>query len=172
MLAAILQWTLIDWAILIFIAFTTFSGWRDGFLYGLLSISSWFISYLVARSFGIPLAENLAENVGPYWIRLGLGYFGVFILSMIVLSIGFRGLRYLFRKTGADGPDQALGLFFGALRGLFILHIIVFLLQLTPVKNTDWWQHSVFIQYIMQSIYWIDSYIIPKLPTLFTTNST
>lgn len=135
----------IGWVDIAFAAFLLLSiaiGLLRGFVFELLSLVGWFAAFVAAMWFEPAVLPWV--HVGPpgaaanHWIAFG----GVFLLSLIVWSLGARLVRALVRATPLSGIDRLLGAGFGVVRGVVVLLIAATLISLSPWAQSAAWQQS------------------------------
>ncbi|HEX8302620.1 CvpA family protein [Sphingomonas sp.] len=125
-------------------------GFMRGFVTEVLALLAWVLVVLAIKLFHAPLAEVLAGMVGTtqgasvlaFAILAGATYFGG---RMLANAIGSRT-----RESFLGPIDRALGLGFGALKGLILVSIAFLLLVLVldtmgggPAKRPEWIKSSM-----------------------------
>lgn len=140
----------LDIIVLLAIGGAAVLGFMRGFVTEVLALLAWVLVVLAIKLFHAPLAEMLAGVVGTTQ--------GAAVLAFAILSgATYFGGRMLARAVGARtrdsflGPiDRALGLGFGALKGLILVSIAFLLLVLVldtmsggPAKRPDWIKSSM-----------------------------
>ena len=92
-----------------------------GFTKEVLSITGWVVSGYAAIFLGPSLKPVLANYTDIDWVISGGGMLIVFLIVLIVFSIG-GGMIASQLKSSSLGPlDRSLGVLFGAARGFFII---------------------------------------------------
>ena len=133
----------VDWVILAIIGVSALISLLRGFVREALSLAGWIAAFFLAKMFYEPVAELLVDHIETNSIRLGVAWVGIFIATLVVAGI----INYLVGRmvdaAGMSGTDRFLGMFFGALRGVLIVALIVLALkQFTPVPKDKWWDQS------------------------------
>ena len=137
--------TALDIMVLIAVAGTAAMGVARGFVTEVLSLLAWLLVIFAVRMLHAPLSQALAGPVGTasgaavlaLALIGGVTYFGG---RMVANNIGKR------TRTGILGPlDRALGLGFGALKGLILSSLAFLLVVLVidtmgggPAYRPDW----------------------------------
>lgn len=141
--------TAIDILVLLAVGGAAVMGFLRGFVTEVLSLMAWLFVVLALRVAHTPLAAMLAEPVGTvqgaavlaFALIAGITYFGG---RLVANSIGSR------TRSGLLGPvDRALGVGFGALKGLILVSLAFLLIALVvdtvsggPAKRPDWMTQS------------------------------
>jgi len=134
-----------------------------GVFYGFLNILFSLLSWAVALGLSIKLApyfSPLLENyVDQPVFRMILGFIGLFIICLLIMSgISFLIVK-LLGKTGLTAADRILGMFFGMGLGGFIVAIIIFLAGFTAFPQDDWWNESRLVPPFEHISLWASKYL-------------
>jgi membrane protein required for colicin V production len=97
-----------------------------GFTKEVLSITGWIVSGYAAIFLGPSFKPLLASYVTLDWAVSGGAMLIVFLMTLIVFSIGSSFIASSIKGTGLGALDRTLGVGFGALRGLFIVCMAYF----------------------------------------------
>jgi membrane protein required for colicin V production len=140
----------LDIIVLLAIGGSAVLGLMRGFVTEVLALLVWVVIVLALKLFHSPLAELLAGPVGTvqgaavlaFVILAGVTYFGG---RLVVNAVGSR------TRSSFLGPvDRALGLGFGALKGLILVSLAFLMLVLVidtvrggPAKRPDWIRTSM-----------------------------
>ena len=140
----------LDIIVLLAIGGSAVLGAMRGFVTEVLALLVWVVIVLALKLFHSPLAELLAGPVGTvqgaavlaFVILAGVTYFGG---RLVANSVGSR------TRSSFLGPvDRALGLGFGALKGLILVSLAFLMLVLVidtvrggPAKRPDWIRTSM-----------------------------
>lgn len=135
----------LDIIVLIAIGGAAILGFIRGFVTEILALAVWLVIVLALKLLHTPLAEALSGPVGTaqgaavlaFAILAGVTYFGG---RLIANAVGART-----RQSFLGPVDRALGLGFGALKGLVLVSIAFLLLVLVvdtvrggPAKRPEW----------------------------------
>ena len=140
--------TQVDTLILAVIAISSaFGVWR-GFIKEILSLLSWIAALLVSRVYSESLAgilESLIDNPSVRYITA----FSVLFVLIIMLGTALNHfMSKLLVVTGLKTLDRLLGAVFGVARGMVIVLVVLFILNVF-VSGSEWWQQSTLIPYGM-----------------------
>jgi membrane protein required for colicin V production len=139
----------LDIIVLLAIGGAAVLGFLRGFVTEVLALVAWLLIVLALKLFHTPLAEVLSGAVGTaqggavlaFVILVGVTYFGG---RLIANAIGSRT-----RESFLGPIDRALGLGFGALKGLVLVSIAFLLLALLfdtvsggPARRPQWMTQS------------------------------
>lgn len=132
----------VDWGIIAILALSALLGLARGLVREAFALATWVVGAWVAWTF----AEFLAPHLAPYIQVPSLRHFAaialLFLLTLIVgAMVGFL-VAQLVRVSGLGSTDRLLGLVFGAVRGTFMVSILVLLASLTPLAQDPWWAES------------------------------
>jgi len=135
----------VDYIILATIAISALVSLMRGFVREAISLAGWILAFWLALSFMDEVAALIAGQISVPSLRLGLAFFVLFIVTLLLTAVVnyFAGL--LVSKTGLSGTDRVLGMVFGAARGALIVGLLVLLAGLTALPRDRWWQQSVLI---------------------------
>lgn len=150
---------IIDIGILVIIALPALVGLLFGFLNILFSLLAWTLALGVSIKFSSYFSPMLENTIEMPLIRNMLAFLGLFIVSLMILSIiGFLIVKLLGR-TGLTSADRILGLFFGTGLGIAIVTMIVFLMGFTSVPTEQWWEESRIVTPFERISVWSSGYL-------------
>lgn len=113
-----------------------------GFIKEMLSLVAWGLAFWIAYRYSAPASEWLDSFIGNPTLSSPLGSIGVFVASLLILSLAGNLLSRLFKRSGLTGTDRLLGAVFGTGRGLAILIATLVILRLTPLIEQPWYNAS------------------------------
>ena len=125
-----------------------------GFVKESISLLTWIVAGVLAFRYFSPMADLLEPFIAAPTIRNVVGFGILFVITLIVGAIINFILGQLVSKTGLSGTDKALGVVFGAARGVLIVTMVVLLASLTPMPVAEWWQDSAMIGVFEQLAQW------------------
>jgi len=149
----------IDYALIAVIVISTLISLVRGFFKETLSLLSWIAAFLVAKFYHAHLATLLVDYVSTPSLRLLIAFFSIFVVTLILGALINHLISQLVEKTGLTGTDRALGMIFGALRGVAIIVILMLAAATTPMPQDDWWQQSLLIEHFQQIAVWVMDFL-------------
>ena len=127
----------IDLIYLILTIFSLVKCYKKGFVLSILSMSKWFLAYIITLLIFPKLKPYLTEIIdNEYVIDIGLGITIFIIVIFLVLMIS-KGISKVVNYTGIGSLDTLFGFFFGFIRA-YIVSICIFSAA-HMVYNYDKW---------------------------------
>jgi membrane protein required for colicin V production len=149
----------IDYAILCVILLSAVISIIRGFVKEAISLAIWFSAFFIASQFYADLAIYLTK-FDDLMIRNGVAIAILFVSTLVIGGLVNYLISQLVQFTGLTGTDRALGLVFGALRGILIVSSLLFFLDtFTPLSASTWWKTSVLIPEFSLIIEWFFEYL-------------
>ena len=149
----------IDLVILGIIALSALISLVRGFVKESISLVTWVVAGLLALRYYPAMADLLEPFINSLTLRQWVGGGILFVVTLIVGAIVNFIVSQLVSKTGLSGTDKALGVVFGAARGVLIVTMVVLLASLTPMPEASWWQESALIEFFQQLAEWVRAVI-------------
>jgi len=138
-----LNWA--DWALIVIISLSSLMSLRRGFIKEALSLTTWVVAFVVARSFHANFQTLLVDSIDEPTLRIIAAFCILFIATLLIGAAVNFIVGALIKLTGLTPLDRILGVFFGLARGLILTIVMVAVLRLTPLSQSDWWVNSVMI---------------------------
>ncbi len=141
-----------DWILLSLLGLSAGIGLVRGLIKEALSLVVWVAALVVAKLFSADVAALLSPHFATPSIRHLIAFAGLFIASLILGALVNFLISSLVKMTGLSGTDRLLGLVFGAGRGfILVMVILLYLPNLVPVEQDDWWRSSKLIPLFLTS---------------------
>ncbi len=126
-----------------------------GFAVEALSLIIWIASFVVARLFSSPLAEQLADMIDPPSARVPIAFVTLVILVLLLGALVKHFVKKMVDATGLSGVDRLLGSIFGLVRGSLLVVIgLAVVSRITQMPEDPWWQASLLIPHFMVFEQW------------------
>ncbi|MDD3481363.1 CvpA family protein [Azovibrio restrictus] len=131
--------TFFDYGVIAIVGASLLLGLWRGVVGELIALAAWILAFFAAREFGPQLGQALFTGITDPAIRTLAGCAAVFIGVLILMSLGRLAASSMIRALGLGLSDRLLGLFFGLLRGLLIVLILVAVGGMTAAPRQNWW---------------------------------
>lgn len=145
----------IDYALIAVVALSALISLFRGFVKEALSLAAWVLSFLVATQFTEPVAAFLGAQINNDEIRYALAFATVFLATLIICAIITRLIVKLIRLSPLSGVDRVVGIFFGLMRGVVLVTVVVLLGSMTSLAASPAWADSIVIVGLQQFTDWI-----------------
>jgi membrane protein required for colicin V production len=136
--------------------------WR-GLISELLALVTWVAAFWVAWTYGPAVSAHFERTIETPMLRLLVGYGLCFIAVLIVGALVRFVLHRLVDGTGLGGTDRLLGMIFGFARGVLLVTLIVFLVDLTSFAHEPMWQQSTLLPQFKGMATWLDQELPPNV---------
>jgi membrane protein required for colicin V production len=136
--------TLFDIAVIAILAASVgLAVWR-GMVREVFSLVSWLGAFWISKEFAGIVAGWLPASVSNPGLRLVIGFVSLMVLSLLVFSLITVLMVHLVKVAGLKTSDRTLGAFFGLVRGVLIVVILVLMGGMTPVPREPFWRDALF----------------------------
>ena len=153
----------LDWiCAAVLLASLILGAWR-GLVFELLSIAGWVMAFLGARWAGEAVGHWLPMGESPEPLRYAAGFVLVFIAVAFLCGMLATLARHAAKTLGVRPVDRVFGALFGMLRGALVLMVLAALVQMTPMREEDWWRSSLSSGWLEMALSWLH----PLLPESF-----
>ena len=152
----------IDLIYLILTIFSLVKCYKKGFVLSILSMSKWFLAYIITLLIFPKLKPYLTEIIdNEYVIDIGLGITIFIIVIFLVLMIS-KGISKVVNYTGIGSLDTLFGFFFGFIRA-YIVSICIFSAA-HMVYNYDKWGINFDKSYVFPYLEKGSNYLLKEFP--------
>ena len=136
--------------------------YKKGFVLSILSMSKWFLAYIITLLIFPKLKPYLTEIIdNEYVIDIGLGITIFIIVIFLVLMIS-KGISKVVNYTGIGSLDTLFGFFFGFIRA-YIISICIFSAA-HMVYNYDKWAINLDKSYVFPYLEKGSNYLLKEYP--------
>ena len=145
----------LNWADLVIIAIvlvSTLISLIRGFIREAVSLATWICAAWVSFKYSLFVAGFLGSAIEAESIRVGVAGLTLFFCVLIVGALVGAIVGKFVEKTGFSGTDRALGVVFGALRGVLIVGLMVLSAGLTRFPQEPWWLQSSLLPVLQEHV--------------------
>ncbi len=155
--------TAVDWILLAVLGLSMLLGLWRGLVQEVLSLAGWVAAFFVAQIYAPQAAAWLPMEGSSQMLRYAAGFVAVFIAVLIATVLVSFVIKKLVSAVGLGPLDRLLGSLFGLLRGLVILLAVTVVVGMTPMRESEAWQHAQGAQWLQQFLHVLK----PVLPADF-----
>jgi len=156
--------TIFDYVVLAIIGLSVFFSIMRGMVREVLSLAGWVLAFFVAKTYTLELAPLLPEAIPTETLQYLAAFVILFLATLLISALLSIALPQIFKTVGLGWLDSVLGGFFGTLRGVLIVGILVFLGGLTELPKEPAWRSAMFsapLEAMVTSAYpWIPPAIV------------
>ena len=141
--------TALDILVLLLVGFNALRGVMRGFTFEVLSLIGWLLAIVSVRLFHAPVSAALTDSVGTPGGAAVLAFAITFTIPFFIGKLIARSLGGRMKRSALGFVDRALGLAFGALKGLVIAAFAFLLVSLVydviytrSAPRPDWMTES------------------------------
>jgi membrane protein required for colicin V production len=136
--------------------------WR-GLISEVLALVTWIAAFWVAWTYGPAVSAHFDRSVENPIVRMLIGYGICFIAVLILGALARFVLHQLVDGTGLGGTDRLLGMIFGFARGVLLVTLMVFLVNLTSFAHESMWQQSTLLPQFKGMASWLEQELPPNV---------
>ncbi len=136
--------TSFDYSVLLIIGISIVVSMMRGAVREVLAIVGWVAAIYAAKTYATQLVPLLPADIPTEQLRILAAYVIVFLGVLLVSSLLTIALSSLIKKIGLNWFNRFLGGFFGLVRGLLIVCVLVFLAGLTSFPKDARWTNAMF----------------------------
>ncbi len=154
-----------DWIIAIIFLLSVIVGVMRGFIREALSIASWILAFWLANTFCAQAGDYIAQyiDIPAQAFRVSVGFTVIFVGTLFLFSIVSYIISKLVVKGAIKGTDRVLGIFFGLIRGVAIVVIVLLVARGMGMDNSDWWENSSYLSYFESTANYIEQLLPEQL---------
>jgi membrane protein required for colicin V production len=139
--------TAADVLILLVLLGSTLIGALRGFIREAVSLAFWILAIWAAWQFGPVIEPHLGGLLADPSIAPWVGRVVILVLVLLVGWLAGMTLSYLTRSLGLGPLDRVIGLFFGIVRGMVLVGLLVIGGELLQLNHEEWWGRSKLVTY-------------------------
>jgi membrane protein required for colicin V production len=139
--------TVADVSILLVLFGSILIGLLRGFVREGVSLVFWVIAIWAAWRFGRMVEPHLGGLLADPSVAPWVGRLVILVLVLLVGWIVGMVLGYFTRSMGLGPLDRAIGLLFGAVRGVVLVGLMIIGAELLHLNHEPWWNRSKLIPY-------------------------
>ncbi len=132
----------VDWILLGVLVFSMALGAWRGLVYEVLSVLGWAVAFYAAQWFAPQVSVMLPIKSASDPVRYAAAFVIVFIAAIFAAGLLAFLIKKLVEAIGLRPVDRTLGAAFGIVRGIILLLAATVVMNMTSLKNSDWWQES------------------------------
>lgn len=136
-----------DVLILVILLGSILIGLVRGFVRETVSLSFWVLAIWGAWKFGPLVEPHLGGLMADPRIAPWVGRLVILVLVLLIGWVVGMLLGYFTRSMGLGPLDRAIGLFFGIVRGLVLVGLLVIGGELLHLDQEPWWSRSKLVPY-------------------------
>jgi membrane protein required for colicin V production len=136
-----------DVLILLVLLGSTLIGALRGFIREAVSVVFWILAVWCAWKLGPVIEPHLGGLLADPSIAPWVGRLVILVLVLLTGWLVGMALSYLTRSLGLGPLDRVIGLFFGIVRGMVLVGLLVIGGELLHLNHEDWWNRSKLVPY-------------------------
>ena len=114
------------------ILYFTINGFRHGFIYEISKITSMVLGFILAHKFHLDATPFFEPYILNYNILIITSYLSIFFIVVMFVNLVSNFLTRFFDILLLGWLNKLVGSLLGFIKGIFIVCIIIFVLQLAP----------------------------------------
>ncbi len=147
----------VDIGLLAFLGISVLVGLARGVVFELLSLAGWLVAYLAGLWLTPELQPSIHIGDPGSSLNYGATFAIVFLVTLVLWSLGARLVRALIHATPLSLIDRVLGAGFGLLRGVVVLLVVTAVIGVSPWAKAVAWQRS-------QGAVWLNAWLLELRP--------
>jgi membrane protein required for colicin V production len=147
--------TIFDFVVILVVAASIGIGIWRGLVRELFSLASWILSFWIAMKLTHVAADWLPASVTNPGLRLVIAFIGLMLVSLLVFSLTTLLLVHLVKAAGLKSSDRMLGAFFGLVRGIVVVVILVLVGGMTTAPKEAFWRDALMSKPLAAVALWV-----------------
>jgi len=151
--------TIFDYAFLSILGLSAILGLWRGLVSEILGLVGLVLGLVLASRYADVVALQLERTIAdPRW-RMAAGFGLIFFAVLLLLLLVKLFLRRFLYAVGFGLTDRFLGTMFGAVRGLVIALVIVWIGGLVGMSYEPWWKQAMFAPPLEKAVNGVGSWL-------------
>ncbi len=148
----------IDYIILAVIGLSVLTGLFRGFVKECIALMVWVIAIWCAYTYVSVVEVWLTAYINDGSVRTAVSFIAILLAVLLIGAIVNALMSFILHRSGLSGTDRFLGMFFGFVRGIFIVALVIVVLNMTSLaKKEDYAHHSVLYTKFDPLVRWLSS---------------
>ena len=136
--------TAFDYVVLAVIGLSVLVSIFRGAVREIMALASWIGSGFIAIEFSPSVSGVLPSAISNPTIRIAVAFVVLLLTCLLLFALVSLAASNLIKKAGLSSMDRTVGAFFGLLRGIVVLVLLVLLAGLTPLPRDPAWRNATF----------------------------
>ncbi len=151
-------WHWIDYAIMGVIALSALTGLVRGFIKEIVALGVWVLAGWMSFVYAKPVAAWLGAYVQDKSARVVLAYVVIIVGTLVIGGILNAMFSFIMHHSGLSGTDRLLGVCFGAVRGVFVVALIMVVIRLSAFPEGEYRKQSFLYGYLTPVVNYLYQY--------------
>lgn len=152
----VLHW--IDYAIIGVLTLSAITGLVRGFIKEVVALSVWIVAGWMSFVYAKPVSAWLGAYVHDKSAQVVLAYVVIVVGTLLIGGILNTMMSFIMHHSGLSGTDRLLGLGFGAVRGIFVVALIMVVVRLSALPEEEYRTQSCLYNYFTPVVNWLYRY--------------
>jgi len=132
---------ILDWFFIAVLGLSMVLGAWRGLVSEVMSVLNWLLAFVLAQWLATDVGRYLSSGLSEV-LRFAIGFVIVFVIAALTGGLLVWVLTKWVESSGMRRVDRAMGMGFGLLRGVILLLAVSVVIEMSPMKVSDWWRHS------------------------------
>ena len=133
-----------DYAVIVILLASMLLGAWRGVVGEIIALAAWVLAFFAAKWWADELAQQLLTSIVDPAVRIVVAWVLVFVIVLLLMALIRLAIRGLLKALGLSLSDRALGVAFGAARGMLLVLALVALGGMLSLPKEKWWSEAYF----------------------------
>lgn len=156
-----MNWTAIDWGVVVLAGLSVALGLWRGFVREVLSLAGWIVGLWLALLHAEQLGERIPLELPWPAARTALAALLIVIGCLVVAALAAMAVKRLLSAVKLSGTDRMLGALFGAVRAALLLAVLAYLAGRTTLIQQPAWKQSVLRPHLEAAVRFVTPWVAP-----------